>query len=114
MRTLEQQRVSDSKSSGRHERGQAAVEFALTAVFLVLLIVACLEMVMMLYTYNVLADSAKEGVRYAIVHGASNSSASGPTTATATTPPCTSSNVRTNIRNVQTALTNYDASANHK
>ena len=59
MRIIEQQHVNDSKSSGRHEKGQAAVEFALTAVFLVLLIVAFLEMVMMLYTYNVLADSAK-------------------------------------------------------
>ncbi|PYV94504.1 MAG: hypothetical protein DMG86_23120 [Acidobacteria bacterium] len=113
MRIIEQQHVNDSKSSGRHEKGQAAVEFALTAVFLVLLIVAFLEMVMMLYTYNVLADSAKEGVRYAIVHGASNSSASGPTTATATTPPCTSSNVSTNIGNVQTAVTNYAAYSMH-
>src|SRR5437660_9994217 len=93
MRIIEQQHVNDSKSSGRHEKGQAAVEFALTAVFLVLLIVAFLEMVMMRYTYNMLADSAKEGVRYAIVHWNSNSSASGPTTGTGTTPICTTSNI---------------------
>jgi Flp pilus assembly protein TadG len=55
------------------------VEFALTVVFLMLLIVAFVELVMMLHTYNVIADSAKEGVRYAIVHGAGNTGASGPT-----------------------------------
>jgi hypothetical protein len=49
------------------------------AVFLMLLIAVFIEMVMFLYAYNVLADSAKEGVRYAIVHGSRNSIPSGPT-----------------------------------
>jgi hypothetical protein len=33
----------------------------------------------MMHTYNVLADSAKEGLRYAVVHGTANSTPSGPT-----------------------------------
>jgi Flp pilus assembly protein TadG len=61
------------------EKGQAAVEFALTVVFLMLLIVGFVELIMMLHTYNVVADAAKEGVRYAIVHGAANTGGSGPT-----------------------------------
>jgi len=71
--------VKYSRSARRGEKGQAAVEFALTVVFLMLLIVAFVELVMMLHTYNVIADAAKEGVRYAIVHGAGNTGGSGPT-----------------------------------
>jgi Flp pilus assembly protein TadG len=63
----------------RGQAGQAAVEFALIIVFLMLLIVGFVELIMMLHTYNVIADSAKEGVRYAIVHGAANTAGSGPT-----------------------------------
>lgn len=67
-----------SRRKRRGEAGQALIEFALVALFLVLLIVGFLELVLMVHTYNVLADSAKEGVRYAIVHGAANTAASGP------------------------------------
>jgi Flp pilus assembly protein TadG len=49
------------------------------AIFILLLIVGFIEMVLFLHTYNVIADAAKEGIRYAIVHGADNTSASGPT-----------------------------------
>ena len=38
------------------------------------------EMLMMLYTYTVIADAAKEGVRYAIVHGCGNTTCSGTCT----------------------------------
>jgi Flp pilus assembly protein TadG len=75
------------------ERGQAVVEFMLTVVFLMLLIVGFIELVMMLYTYNTLADAAKEGVRYAIVHGSTSALPTGPSKDTASAPPysCTSS-----------------------
>jgi Flp pilus assembly protein TadG len=73
------------RRSRRREAGQAAVEFALTVVFLMLLIVGFIELIMMLHTYNVIADSAKEGVRYAIVHGAANTGGCGPASCTAIT-----------------------------
>ena len=73
---MERIRKSGKENS---ECGQATVEFALMGVFLFLLICGMLEMFMLVYTYNVLADSAKEGVRYAIVHGTNSSSPSGPT-----------------------------------
>ncbi len=56
-------------SKSRKETGQGIVEFALTIVFVMLLILGVIELIVMVYTYNVLADAAKEGVRYAIVHG---------------------------------------------
>ena len=65
--------------SQRKQTGQATVEFALTVVFVMLLIVGFIEIILMLHTYNVVADAAKEGLRYAVVHGSGNSSASGPT-----------------------------------
>src|SRR5207244_1435055 len=71
--------TQSTNSQLKRERGQAQVEFALTIVFLMLLFVGFIELVMMIYAYNVLADSAKEGVRYAVVHGSLNANASGPT-----------------------------------
>src|SRR5258708_4499914 len=69
----------------RSESGQALIEFALNALFLLLLIVGFLELVLMVHTYNVLADSAKEGVRYAIVHGSANTGGCGPASCAAIT-----------------------------
>jgi len=63
----------------RSDRGQAQVEFALVIIFLMIMVFSILEMVLFMHTYNVLADSAKEGVRYAIVHGTRNTQPSGPT-----------------------------------
>ena len=70
---------SRSRSPRRDDRGQAQVEFVLSIMFVMLLIFGMLELMLLVYTYSVLADSAKEGVRYAIVHGTGNSSSSGPT-----------------------------------
>jgi Flp pilus assembly protein TadG len=95
----------------KDEKGQATVEFALTVVLLVLFIVGFLELVTLVYTYNVLADSAKEGVRYAIVHGANNATASGPASGAASSPPCTASSA--NVGEVQTAVKNYAGSSFH-
>jgi Flp pilus assembly protein TadG len=95
----------------RDDKGQAAVEFALSAVFLVLLVVSLIEITMLVYTYIVLADSAKEGVRYAIVHGSNNATPSGPTTGSTGAPPCTTSSA--NVTNVQTAVTNYAGASLH-
>jgi Flp pilus assembly protein TadG len=73
------------KPARHREAGQAQVEFALVIVFIMLLILGFFEVVLMMYTYNVVADSAKEGVRYAIVHGAANTLGCGPTTCAAIT-----------------------------
>jgi hypothetical protein len=46
---------------------------------LFVMVLSIIEMIFFMSTYNVLADSAKEGVRYAMVHGKNNSQPSGPT-----------------------------------
>jgi len=73
------------KPARRGEAGQAQVEFALTIVFIMVLILSFIEVILFMYTYNVVADSAKEGVRYAIVHGADNTGGCGPASCAAIT-----------------------------
>jgi len=63
----------------RPDQGQATIEFGLVILLLFITVLSIVEMIFFMSTYNVLADSAKEGVRYAIVHGANNTLASGPT-----------------------------------
>jgi len=63
---------SGFKSGLRSDRGQALIEFALILLLLMVMVLSIIEMIFFMHTYNVLADSAKEGVRYAIVHGANN------------------------------------------
>ncbi len=53
----------------RGRRGQATIEFLFSVLLMILLVFMIFEVVMMVYTYDVLGDAAKEGVRYAIVHG---------------------------------------------
>ncbi len=79
----------------RDTSGQAQVEFVLTILFVLLLIFGIFELIMLVYTYNVLADSAKEGVRYAIVHGSASAM---PSTGSgcSTTAPTDVMNVVTN------------------
>jgi len=67
------------KKVPRSDRGQATIEFALVILMLFVMVLSIVEMIFFVATYNVLANSAKEGVRYAIVHGANNSQPSGPT-----------------------------------
>lgn len=66
--------------SQRREAGQGMVEFALVITFVFLLFVGIVQMILLMYAYTTLADAAKEGVRYAVVHGTQNSSCSGPST----------------------------------
>jgi Flp pilus assembly protein TadG len=76
MRTL-------TRRNKKLQRGAAQVEFALSMLLTVFIIFWVFEMVMLVYTYAVLSDAAKEGVRYAIVHGNDVASPSGPGSTTA-------------------------------
>src|SRR5262245_42046749 len=57
------------KNLARNRAGQAQIEILLSLLFLMIVIVGIVEMIALIYTYTVLAAAAKEGVRYAIVHG---------------------------------------------
>ena len=69
---------TDSRYFRTRQHGQAAVEFALVIVSLVLLLFSMLEMTMFIYTYAALTGAAKEGVRFAVVHGASAANPAAP------------------------------------
>jgi Flp pilus assembly protein TadG len=66
-------RSAASQRCRRSMRGQAQVEFALVIVLLIITLVSILELILLMHTYNTVADAAKEGLRYAIVHGSGNS-----------------------------------------
>ena len=85
------------------DAGQAMVEFVLVAVFLFVLFVSVLQMILLMYAYTTLGDAAKEGIRYAIVHGTGNTNCSGP--GTTGPPPVTCSD--TTGANVQSAVQNF-------
>jgi Flp pilus assembly protein TadG len=65
----------------RGRSGQGLVEFSLTAFLIAITMLFVLEIGRMLLVYAVIADAAREGVRYAIVHGSSRSTGSAQTDA---------------------------------
>ena len=70
--------VAFKKSSKKRQAGQAAVEFAFVIIFLIVFLLSFIEITALVYTYSVLADSAKEGVRYGVVHGTLSTTCNGP------------------------------------
>ncbi len=54
------------------------IEFSLSVWTLFLVTFLIFEFCMTVYTYSVLGNAAREGVRYAIVHGSDSTSCSGP------------------------------------
>jgi Flp pilus assembly protein TadG len=78
----------------RGQRGAAMVEFAIVLFLLLSVIMAGFEFDRMLMSYTSLANAARVGVRYAIVHGATRS-------ATVGDPPITASNDSTVIAYVK-------------
>lgn len=55
--------------TARRPRGQALVEFALVAPLLFLLIIGIIEIGRLVFYYHLINQAAREGGRYAIVHG---------------------------------------------
>ena len=104
-----------NRSGCQSQCGQAAVEFALTIGILVVLLVGMLELTMFVYTYSVLADAAKEGVRYATVHGASVVGATSGDTSSTPWPACTtaaSGSLLTTVRTYAAASLHDPSSIN--
>jgi hypothetical protein len=62
----------------RRRRAQALVEFALVAPFFIVALLSLIEFGRAIYTIQILNNAAREGARYAIVHGASSACPSGP------------------------------------
>jgi Flp pilus assembly protein TadG len=93
-------KFSNRKRVPNSQTGQAMVEFLLSIMMLMVFVFFCFEMFMLLYSYNILADAAKEGVRHAVVSGSNSATPAGPTTGT-------SSDCTTNVAPVKTVVTSY-------
>lgn len=63
---------------GERSRGQAMVEFALVIPVLFLLVLGTIEAGRFIFHYELVNNAAREGARYAIVHGSRSSCPSGP------------------------------------
>jgi hypothetical protein len=53
----------------KHSKGQAVAEFALIFPLFLLLILVIVDVARAIFVYSVISDAAREGARYAIVHG---------------------------------------------
>ena len=73
--------------SGR-VRGQALVEFALVAPIFFLVLFSIIEFGRYVYTVQILNEAAREGARYAIVHGSQSLCPSGPMPGVTIANPC--------------------------
>lgn len=72
--------VAGLRQARKQDSAQAAVESALSLIVTLLLAFVIIEGAMLIYAYAVLNDAAREGVRYAVVHGNDSSNCSGPST----------------------------------
>lgn len=52
----------------RHERGATLVEYALVVSILIVFVLGIIEFARIIFTYNTLANAAREGARYGIIH----------------------------------------------
>ena len=57
---------------GVAQRGQALVEFLFSVLLLLITVFASVQLMLLVYAYVVMAEGAKAGVRYAVVHGANS------------------------------------------
>ncbi len=55
--------------SRKHQRGAAAVEFALVAIVFFMLLIGIVEMGRVLFTWNAMAEATRYGARVAVVCG---------------------------------------------
>jgi Flp pilus assembly protein TadG len=71
------------QGSWTSEDGVAEIEFAFVAVLLVMVLLGVVEMGRMVLVYNAVANAAKAGARYAMVHGVdrTGSGVDGPSSA---------------------------------
>ena len=62
----------------RADHGTALLEFTLSVWTLLAVVFLIFEFCMSVYTYSVLSNAAREGIRYAVVHGTDSGRCSGP------------------------------------
>jgi Flp pilus assembly protein TadG len=82
----------------RGDRGSSLVEFSLIAFMFIIVLLGVVEMGRMVLVYTTIANAARAGARYAIVHGSDQTvSSSGPGS------PCTCPQIQTVVKNFASA-----------
>jgi hypothetical protein len=81
------------RESNDEQRGQSLVEFALLLPLMLLIITGLFDLGRAVWQTNTLAYAAREGTRYAIVHGSAGNPAANPTRMS----PCTDTVICTEI-----------------
>jgi len=75
---------------GRRRRrstcGQATVEVAMVGLLFVITVIGMIDVGRAVWNYNTVAQAAREGARYAVVHGSRSSDPSGPGSSSFTAP----------------------------
>ena len=79
--------ISFTAARWKREDGATMVEFSLITILLVMILLSVVEMSRMVLAYTTIADAARAGVRYAMVHGGERSG-SGSSGASGPTCPC--------------------------
>jgi Flp pilus assembly protein TadG len=80
-------------------RAQALVEFALVAPIFFIMLFALIDFGRYVYYVQILNNAAREGARYAIVHGAQGIPSSGPPAPGTTSSDPSGANVKSTVRN---------------
>jgi Flp pilus assembly protein TadG len=97
----------------RDEGAQSLVEFALVLPVFLLVVFGILDLARAVWQENELAFAAREGTRWAIVHGASGSPKAGPGSVTYSAgPPTTDSGVTTAVLFYTPGIPNVSVTAN--
>jgi Flp pilus assembly protein TadG len=89
----------------RDECGSIMIETALGYMVMMTMVLGIIECSMMAYTFSVMEDSAREGVRYASVHGSNSPSCNGPSTGCDATAANVISDVKTYANTYTNGLT---------
>jgi Flp pilus assembly protein TadG len=89
----------------RDECGSIMIETALGYMVMMTMVLGIIECSMMAYTFSVMEDAAREGVRYASVHGIDSPSCSGPSSGCDATAANVSSDVKTYANTFTSGLT---------
>jgi len=88
-----------TRRARRTSQAQALVEFALVAPIFFLLLFALIDFGRYVYYVQVLNNAAREGARYAIVHGSKGIPSTGPAAPGTTSTDPSGNNVKSTVKN---------------
>lgn len=114
-KSIDPERSSPGEEAGtgllgwmKDESGAIMIETVLCFMVMITMVLGIIECSIMAYTYSVMEDAAREGVRYATVHGINSPSCNGPSSGC----DATAANVVSDVRAYAGAFTGSLAGMN--